>query len=53
MIIVLGTGIALGLGMMTVLTREGWKRQGAVEGEASYQELAEEWRRVRRRIPTS
>jgi uncharacterized protein involved in exopolysaccharide biosynthesis len=51
-IIVLGTAIAFGLGMMIALIREGWKRQHALEGEASYQELAEEWGRVRGRIPT-
>jgi len=52
-IIVLGTGVAFGLGMMAVLIREGWKRQRSTEDDQPYQELAEEWRRVRGRITTS
>ena len=44
-IVVLGTGVAFGIGIFVVLVREGWQRQNIVNnGDESHRSLAEEWR---------
>ncbi len=46
-ILFVGTLAAACIGVMVVLLREGWRRRQAEVSDASYAELAGEWRRLR------